>query len=409
MTISLQRILIVFILIALSPVYYGACSAGDFIAAPTPLDSFKVDLYGKRVWLTAKVNDTELLFQFDSAAGSSLLTPRAAERVGLRPDAWGSAGGAGDNTIRIQVARGVTLRLGRVSWIAPTVVLIPLDNIDEGTGRRADGLIGKDFLDRFVVEIDYQTGTMNLYDPAKYVYSGTGTSLPITLAEGPIINAKITMPGRGVMPCRLLVDAPFTGTLSFTRPFVEKYRLIDAATALTPNLLKSRIGGIGGESVTYIGRVQSLTLGPHSFDRPVAEFCLAEGGTLARSDIEGLLGAEILRRFRVIFDYPHSRMILEPAATLKDPFEHDMSGLEIRAIAPELKVFAVRRVHEGSPAAQAGVHVGDRLIMLNGRPAQQLTLPEIREMLRLPGREIRMSVKRADEDKEIVFTLRRLI
>ena len=288
-------------------------------------------------------------------------------------------------------------------------MLIPLDNIDEGTGRRADGLIGKDFLERFVVEIDYQTGRMNLYDPSKYVYSGTGTSLPITLAEGPIIEARIAMPGRGSLPCRLLVDAPFTGTLSFSRPFVEKHRLLDAATALTPQLLKSKMRGVGGESLTYIGRVGSLTVGPHSFERPIAEFCLAEGGTLARSDIDGLIGAEILRRFRVIFDFPHLRMILEPGDALKDPFEHDMSGLEVRAVAPELKSFAVRRVHEGSPAAQAGVQVGDTITMINGSPTQGLTLPEIREYLRVSGREIRLTVTRGTEQKDFVFVLRRLI
>ena len=118
MIISLRSILFAFLLIAVLPVSPAAVPRAERLA---PLDSLRVDLYGKRVWLTASVNDTELVFQFDSAAGSSLLTPKAAERVGLKPDAWATAGGAGDKTIRIQVARGVTLRLGRVSWIAPTV------------------------------------------------------------------------------------------------------------------------------------------------------------------------------------------------------------------------------------------------------------------------------------------------
>jgi hypothetical protein len=250
---------------------------------------------------------------------------------------------------------------------------------------------------------------MKLYDPSGYTYSGSGVSFPLTLSEGPIIQAQITLPGRGRLPCRLLVDAPFPGSLAFSRPFVERYSLLEAATVLTPHLLKTKIGGIGGESLDYIGRIQSLALGPYSFEGPVSEFCLAEGGTLARSDIDGLLGAEILRRFRVVFDYPHRRMILEPSPALKDAFEYDMSGLEIRAVLPELKSFSVRRVHEGSPAAEAGLRVGDSITAINGRPVQQLTLPEIRETLRVPGREIRMSIKRGQEHKELVFVLRRLI
>jgi len=407
--ISLRPIILGVLLAFMTPVWPAAGSDALARGEGAPLEVLNVDLYGRRVWLTASVNNVDLVFQFDSAAGASLLTPKAAERVGLKPDAWASASGAGDKTIRIQVARGVTLRLGRLSWIAPQVVLIPLDNIDEGTGRHADGLIGKDLLDRFVVEIDYATSRMNVYDPSKFVYKGKGVSLPITLAEGPIIEAQIEMPGRGKVPCRLLIDAPFTGSLAFSRPFVEKHRLLEAATALTPRLLESKMGGVGGESLMHIGRVQSLAVGPYTFDRPIAEFCLAEGGTLARSDIDGLVGAEILRRFRVIFDFPHSRVILGPADIMNEKIEHDMSGLEIRAVAPDLKNFVIRRVHDGSPAADAGLQVGDDITMINGRPAHDFSLAELRKRLKEPGREIRMSIKRAEEQKDVVFVLKRLI
>jgi hypothetical protein len=374
-----------------------------------PLEVLSFELYDKRVWISAKVNDKGPFdFQFDSAAATSLLTPRAAGQAGVEPTGLASANGAGDGTIEVQVASNVTFRFGRISWTVYRIPLIPLDSIDEGTGRRADGLIGKDFLDRFAFEMDYANRRMSVYDPS-FRYTGTGASLPITLAEGPIIEARILVPGRDPVRCRLLVDAPFTGSLAFTRPFVEKNSLLDAAKQLTPELLKTAMRGVGGESLMYIGRIQSLHVGPYSFEKPVAGFCLAEGGTLARSDIDGLLGAEILRRFRVIFDYPHRQMILEPAGALKDAFEYDMSGLEIRAVAPGLESFTVRRVHEGSPAAEAGAQVGDRITVINGRPVQQLTLPEIRETLRVPGREIRLSIMRGQEQKELVFVLRRLI
>ncbi len=375
----------------------------------TPLAVLPFELYDKRVWVSAKVNDKGPFdFQFDSAAGSSLLTPKAAGQAGIEADAFASANGAGDGTIQVQVASNVAFQFGRISWTVHRIPLIPLDGVDEGTGRRADGLIGKDFLDRFVFQVDYASRQMSVYDPS-FRYTGPGVSLPITLAEGPILEARISVPGRDPVPCRLLVDAPFTGSLAFARPFIEKNGLLDVVKSLTPNLLKTAMRGVGGESLMYIGRVQSLTVGPYSFEKPVAGFCLAEGGTLARSDIDGLLGAEILRRFRVIFDYPHHRMILEPATGLDEAFEYDMSGLEIRAVAPELKSFTVRRVHQGTPAAESGVRVGDSIIVINGRQVQELTLPEIRECLRVLGRETRLTIRRGKEQKEVVFVLRRLI
>lgn len=377
--------------------------------AAKPLAVLPFQLFDKRVWISAKVNDAGPFdFQFDSAAANSLLTPKAARRAGIEVTGVSSANGAGDGTIQIDVASNVTFHFGPISWPIYRIPLIPLDAIDEGVGRRADGLVGKDFLDRFIVEIDYDSRRMSVYDRS-FKYSGPGISVPISLAEGPILQARISFPGRGPVDCRLLVDAPFTGSLAFARPFIEKNNLLDAAKLLTPTLLKTAMRGVGGESLMYIGRVKSLNVGPHSFEKPIAGFCLAQGGTLARSDIDGLLGAEILRRFRVIFDYSHRRMILEPSSAFKDVFEYDMSGLEIRAIVPELKSFAVRRVHEGSPAAEAGVLVGDSITTINDRPTQQLTLPEIREILRVPGREIRMTVTRGRERKNVVFVLRRLI
>jgi hypothetical protein len=57
----------------------------------------------------------------------------------------------------------------------------------------------------------------------------------------------------------------------------------------------------------------------------------------------GLIGEEILRRFKVIFDFSHHRMILEPNSHLKDADEEDMSGI---ALTPEkdggTKLFRIR-------------------------------------------------------------------
>ena len=63
------------------------------------------------------------------------------------------------------------------------------------TGRVYDGTLGDDFLQRVVVEIDYQRQTVRLYDPSSYNYSGTGASFPLTFSASlPVIQAKFTDP-----------------------------------------------------------------------------------------------------------------------------------------------------------------------------------------------------------------------
>ena len=47
------------------------------------------------------------------------------------------------------------------------------------------------------------------------------------------------------------------------------------------------------------------------------------------------LGGTVLRRFKVIVDYPRQRVILEPNARLHDPFPADASGLVLTATGEE--------------------------------------------------------------------------
>ncbi len=151
-----------------------------------------------------------------------------------------------------------------------------------------------------------------------------------------------------------------------------------------------------------IGRVESLEIGPYSIALPVARFSAARGGSLARTDFDALIGMEVLRRFRVIFDYPRSRMILEPNASLGEPCEGDMSGLLLRASGPSMEELVVARVVGDTPAAKAGLQQGDRILAVAGRKPESLWHAQL--LLRSqPGRRVKLTIARAK--RELVFEL----
>ncbi len=52
---------------------------------------------------------------------------------------------------------------------------------------------------------------------------------------------------------------------------------------------------------------------------PFTQFSQNTSGIFAAPDIMGTIGAQTLRRFTVIFDYPHREMILEPNEHFGDP------------------------------------------------------------------------------------------
>src|ERR1700694_918179 len=104
---------------------------------------------------------------------------------------------------------------------------------------------------------------------------------------------------------------------------------------------------------------------------------------MASPEFDGVIGSEILRRFKVIFDYSRQRMILEPNRYFSESYEHDMAGM---LLVTERTGFRVRQVIENSPATAAGLHEGDFISAINGKPAFSLTLEQMRVMFIREGR-----------------------
>jgi C-terminal processing protease CtpA/Prc len=122
-----------------------------------------------------------------------------------------------------------------------------------------------------------------------------------------------------------------------------------------------------------------------------------------------VIGGELLQRFKVIFDYAHKRMILEPNAGLAEPFEYDMSGIRLRAEGEDFKTLKVRRVVENSPATEAGLREGDLISAIDGKPTVELSLSQINHMFKQEGKEYLLVINRGEEKKQIKLKLRRLV
>jgi hypothetical protein len=304
--------------------------------------------------------------------------------------------------------RDLRRRVGDVPLVASTAVVGPSGaTLARFTGRAAPGIVGSQFFREHVVEIDFPTRTLTLHAPATYRYRGAGVVVPLRMWGGvPIADGTLVVPGGRRIPARLLVDLGSKATLLVAEPFIVRTHLMDAF----PRRVVSTLGaGIGGETRYAFARLPRLALGDGTAaDRVVVG--LSVEGTLRSEGYDALLGAEFLRRYRVIFDYARDRMILEPSAAAGPPSELDMSGAYFTAHGPARRRFVVLHVIDGSPAAESGLRDGDELALADGRAASEYTLSALRDLLRSgAGREVRLVVVRGGERLERVVRLRRLV
>ena len=163
--------------------------------------------------------------------------------------------------------------------------------------------------------------------------------------------------------------------MSTVTPFVDSERLLTGNRRTVP-WLEGR--GIGGGVEGVVGRITAFKLGREWIENPVTVFARAGAGPFAASEAQGNIGAAILEKFKVILDYNHLRIILEPNARFREPLEYNRTGLSLVSFGPDYKRFQIDAVAEHSPAADAGVQSGDMLVAIDGRAAEEFTLSEVR-------------------------------
>src|SRR5262249_20775361 len=158
---------------------------------------------------------------------------------------------------------------------------------------------------------------IELFDPATWTPPHGSCSVPMRLRERKaFIDARVKVDSRPAITADLAVDLGATHSLWLNQ---RSGRFVPPKGTIRTTLGR----GMSGEMRGHVGRVRRLEIGSFAFDRVVTIFPDLEyqnpGGVDFR---DGFVGAEILTRFIVTFDYPHQRMVLERGERFTEPFEY---------------------------------------------------------------------------------------
>lgn len=261
-----------------------------------PLAIIRYDPNGKLASLPVRVNGSKpLAFTLDSGARHTVVDSATAVRLGLKIQSEDHAGGAGAGTVWQGHGPSLDVSVGPAHVTVPDPWIIALDKT--GTALRMDGLLGEDFLARYVVRIDPVLRTFAVFEPDSFRYSGGGTAIPLAVVENRLfVDVELSL-SNGIREIhRLRVD---TGSEDAAGDTLVRH---------SPERRKSRQGvGLGQPYVDDSGVFESVKIGPYVIRH--------SWGAAAQPPSVGM---EILRRFTLTFDVPHGLLHLEPNAHLAD-------------------------------------------------------------------------------------------
>lgn len=285
---------------------------------------------------------------------------------------------------------------------APEAFIGPLDMQDCGevscsdfkmvslvSGEKISGVIGMNFLKRYVIQIDFDEGILSFLKSTEHRNANWGKELAINFHSMgiPQIKGKILSD----VTADFFIDTGCNSTGDLAGKLFKE--VISKRKAKTSEALAITTAGIIRQRLARIG---DLSIGLFDYQ----DLIFSEG-------IFSCLGLSFLSRHIVTFDFPNSKIYLKKGKEFKKVDETDMSGLHLLRVSNKT---IVHSVDEGSPAQEAGIRANDAILKIGNKDTTEYNIWELRRLLMsINNHKITMTIKRGDDVNKVSFLLNRKI
>jgi len=409
--------------------------------------SFKLN--SNLVIIPIEVNGKKLNFILDSGVGSTILfNINKQDSVPLHNVKKVKLKGLGEEeAIDAILSQGNNFKIRNVEGIDQKLYVIFDDSFDLSSklGTTIHGIIGYDLLKDFVVKISYSNKRITFYDSKLYEYPNCRKCETLNLEFDklkPYINveAKLSKNPNKVTPVKLLIDSGGSDSMWL---FENSHPDILAPEKYFDDFLGE---GLSGAIYGKRAIINSLIIGRFELKKPTVSYpdsaSIAEAMKFKKRN--GSVGANILKRFTVTFDYKGKKMTLRKGSSFNEPFRYNMSGLELvyygKILVKERdntnfelsenystneknvvvlsyqykytfkNAYKVYKIQKNSPAALAGLQINDIIIKINGKYAHEMELEEIVEKFyQKEGKKINLVIEREGKDYEYRFRLKNML
>jgi len=434
--------LIVFLLV------YGLCFSQDKFRIVQGQDSHSVPfkLIYNLIVLPIEVNGSELNFLLDTGVANSIMFNLSAEdSLKLRDMEKIRLRGLGEGGyIDAIKSSNNTFKFGKVVNTSHMIYLIPGNEFELSShmGINVNGIIGGDLFRDFIVDINYTSKRIKFYNPESYIYKKCKKCETLDLEiyrEKPYITINVQSDNEESIPVKLLIDSGGGDALWLFDKSSDKIKIPERN--FEDYLGKGLSGSIYGKR----SKIGKIAIGEFIFRD--ANVAYPDSSSIEKAyqhaERNGSLASEILKRFRLIFDYPNKKItFVRKSKYFNDSFLYNMSGIELaysgsmlvrerensiplgissnsESTTVELvykyvyafkQSFEIVHLRKDSPAYKAGLQIKDVILQINGKPAYDYKLEEIIHVLSTkPNKRMKLIIDRKGEVLTYSFRLENVL
>lgn len=320
------------------------------------------------------------------------------------------------------------------------MLLIPNQDISivNKLGVPVNGVLGSSFFKSYLIEINYDKKQLILYKKKQEIlnsYSNKSGKIEVQFDENkPYVNININNNN-----LKLLFDTGLSDGL---------WLFEDEKIKCNSNFFNDILGrGLAGDILGKRSRVESVNIANFRLNNALVAYPDSSSFNQIEilKDRNGSLGGEVIKRFNWVLDYENKNFYYKKNSLFNEPFEYNMSGIEVQHsgsqwIKEEIRVnssnnkidateyvfddsnlrnkyhyelkpiFEIYAVRENSPAAKAGLQVGDKIIKINNKTSSQLSIQDITNLFQSDeGKWINITVERGLEKITFKFQLEKIL
>ena len=301
-------------------------------------------------------------------------------------------------------------------------------------GVPVNGILGNSFFKNYLVQINYHTKKIIIYKQKqktlkklvrKYEYFNVeiNGSKPYVFLQTKIENKNYEL--------KLLFDTGLGDGL-----WLFENDSIQCNTKYFNDFLGR---GFGGDIDGKKSRVSEIIIANYTLKNALVAYPEKSFFEQKRTFKErnGSLGGEIIKRFTWFLDYENKKFYFKKNNLFYAPFEYNMAGIEVQHAGSQWKkdensayytnsainkqefifdisnikltyqyelkpIFDIYAIRENSPAAKAGLKIGDKIIKINNKSSNDLSLESITNIFKSEDKKpVKMTIER--KGKELIF------